>query len=61
MKMVVSKLVVEVDILKAIAEGAGGGQPISTVKPGPKPKTSRPSASPAAPKMPWSCSTRPGP
>jgi hypothetical protein len=30
---------VEVDILKAIAEGVGGGRPISTVKPGPKPKT----------------------
>jgi hypothetical protein len=37
-------LVVEVDILKAIAEGVGGGRPISTVKPGPKPKTSSPSA-----------------
>ena len=29
----------EVDILKAIAEGVGGSRPISTVKPGPKPKT----------------------
>jgi hypothetical protein len=40
-----TKIVVEVDILKAIAEGVGGGRPISTVKPGPKPKTSSPSAS----------------
>jgi hypothetical protein len=38
-KMIGSKLVVEVDILKAIAEGVGGGRPIRTVKPGPKPKT----------------------
>jgi hypothetical protein len=36
-KMVGSKLVVEVDILKAIAEGVGGSRPVSTVKPGPKP------------------------
>jgi hypothetical protein len=34
-KMVGSKLVVEVDILKAIAEGVGGARPVSTVKPGP--------------------------
>jgi len=38
-KMVGSKLVVEVDILKAIAEGVGGARPVSTVRPGPKPKT----------------------
>jgi hypothetical protein len=37
-KMVGSKLVVEVDILKAIAEGVGGARPVSTVRPGPKPK-----------------------
>ena len=43
-KMIGSKLVVEVDILRAIAEGVSGGRPISTVKPGPKPKTSSPSA-----------------
>jgi hypothetical protein len=29
--------VVEVDILRAIAEGVSGGRPISSVKPGPKP------------------------
>jgi hypothetical protein len=44
-RVVGTKIVVEVDILKAIAEGVGGGRPISTVKPGPKPKTSNPSAS----------------
>ncbi len=38
-KMIGSKLVVEVDILKAIAEGVGGARPVSTVKPGPKPTT----------------------
>jgi hypothetical protein len=38
-KMVGSKIVVEVDILKAIAEGVGGTRPVSTVRPGPKPKT----------------------
>lgn len=38
-KMVGSKLVVEVDILKAIAKGVGGGGPISTVKSGPEPKS----------------------
>ncbi len=43
-KMVGSTLVVEVDILKAIVEGVGGGRPISTVKPGPKPKTPTSSA-----------------
>ena len=37
-KVVGTKIVVEVDILKAIAEGVSGGRPISTVKPGPKPK-----------------------
>jgi hypothetical protein len=37
-KMVGSKLVVEVDILKAIAEGVAGARPVSTVRPGPKPK-----------------------
>ena len=37
-KMVGSKLVIEVDILKAIAEGVGGARPVSTVRPGPKPK-----------------------
>jgi len=42
-KMVGSKLVVEVDILKAIAEGVGGARPISSVKPGPKPKPPAPS------------------
>ena len=42
-KMVGSKLVVEVDILKAIAEGVGGARPISSVKPGPKPKPPVPS------------------
>ena len=41
-KMVGSKLVVEVDILRAIAEGVSGGRPISTVKPGPKPKSPSP-------------------
>lgn len=40
-----SKLIVEIDILRAIAEGVSGGRPISTVKPGPKPKTSSPPAS----------------
>jgi len=44
-RVVGTKIVVEVDIRKAIAEGVGGGRPISTVKPGPKPKTSGPSAS----------------
>jgi hypothetical protein len=44
-RVVGTKIVVEVDILKAIAEGVGGGRPVSTVKPGPKPKTSSPSAS----------------
>jgi hypothetical protein len=44
-KVVGSKLVVEVDILKAIAEGVGGARPVSTMRPGPKPKTSSPSAS----------------
>ena len=44
-RVVGTKIVVEVDILKAIAEGVGGSRPISTVKPGPKPKTSTPSAS----------------
>jgi hypothetical protein len=34
-----SKLIVEVDILRAIAEGVSGSRPISTLKPGPKPKT----------------------
>jgi hypothetical protein len=38
-KMVGSKLVVEVDILKAIAEGVGGARPVSTMRPGPKPKS----------------------
>jgi hypothetical protein len=37
-KMVGSKLVVEVDILRAIAEGVGGARPISTVKPAPSPR-----------------------
>ena len=37
-KVVGTKIVVEVDILKAIAEGVGGGRPVSTVRPGPKPK-----------------------
>jgi hypothetical protein len=41
-RVIGSRIVVEVDILKAIAEGIGGGRPISTVKPGPKPKTSKP-------------------
>jgi hypothetical protein len=36
-----SKIVVEVDILKAIAEGV---RPVSTVRPGPKPKDSSPTA-----------------
>jgi hypothetical protein len=44
-KVVGSKLVVEVDILKAIAEGVGGARPVSTMRPGPKPKTSSPPAS----------------
>jgi hypothetical protein len=44
-RVVGTKVVVEVDILEAIAEGVGGSRPISTVKPGPKPKTSSPSAS----------------
>jgi hypothetical protein len=44
-KMVGSKLVVEVDILKAIAEGVGGARPVSTVRPGPRPKDSGPAAS----------------
>ena len=44
-RVVGTKIVVEVDILKAIAEGVGGARPISTVKPGPKPKDSSPSAS----------------
>jgi hypothetical protein len=43
-RVVGTKIVVEVDILKAIAEGVCGGRPISTVKPGPKPKNSSPSA-----------------
>ena len=33
------------DILRAIADGGSGGRPISTVKPGPKPKTSSPAGS----------------
>jgi len=42
-KMVGSKLVIEIDILRAIADGIGGARPIGTVKPegskpGPKPK-----------------------
>jgi hypothetical protein len=44
-KMVGTKIVVEVDILKAIAEGVGGARPISTMRPGPKPKDSSPAAS----------------
>jgi hypothetical protein len=44
-RVVGTKIVVEVDILKAIAEGVGGGRPIGTVKAGPNPKTSSPSAS----------------
>jgi hypothetical protein len=44
-RVIGSKIVVKVDIVKAITEGVGGGRPISTVKPGPKPKTSSPSAS----------------
>ena len=40
-----SKLIVEIDILCAIAEGVSGGTPISTVKSGPKPKTASPSTS----------------
>jgi hypothetical protein len=43
-RVVGSKLVVEVDVLKAIAEGVGGSGPVSTVKPGPKPKDSSPAA-----------------
>jgi hypothetical protein len=38
-KVIGSKLVVEVDILRAIAEGVSGGRPITRVRPGPKPKT----------------------
>jgi hypothetical protein len=34
--MVGSKLMVEVDILKAIAAGVGGARPVSIVRPGPK-------------------------
>jgi len=34
-----SKLLVEIDILRLIAEGVSGGRPISSVRPGPKPKT----------------------
>jgi len=44
-RVVGSKIVVEVGFLKAIAEGVGGGRPVSTVKPGPKPKDSSPAAS----------------
>jgi hypothetical protein len=44
-RVVGTKIVVEVDILKAIAEGVGGGRPISSVKPGPKPWTPSTSAS----------------
>ena len=44
-KVVGTKIVVEVDILKAIAEGVGGARPIGTVTPGPKAKTSSGSAS----------------
>jgi hypothetical protein len=44
-KVVGSKLIVEVDILRAIADGVSGARPVSTVRPGPKPKTSGPSAS----------------
>lgn len=38
-RVVGTKIVVEVDILKAIAEGVGGGRPISAVRSGPKLKT----------------------
>jgi hypothetical protein len=38
-KMVGSKLVVEIDILRAIAEGVSGGRPISSVKPGSRRQT----------------------
>jgi hypothetical protein len=44
-RVVGTKIVVEVDILKAIAEGVGGGRPVSTVKPDPKPKDSSPTDS----------------
>jgi hypothetical protein len=44
-RVIGSKIVVEVDILKAIAEGVGGCRPVSTVKPGPKPEDSGPAAS----------------
>jgi len=44
-RVVGTKIVVEVDILKATAEGVGGARPVSTVRPGPKPKTSSPPAS----------------
>lgn len=36
-KMVGTKIVVEIDIVRCIAEGVGGSRPVSTVKPGPKP------------------------
>ena len=43
-RVVGSKIGVKVHILKVIAEGVGGGRPISPVNPGPKLKTSTPSA-----------------
>ena len=43
-KVVGSKLSVEVDILRAIAEGVGGGRPISTVKAGPEAEGLQPSS-----------------
>src|SRR5262245_33298219 len=58
-RVVGTKIVVEVDILKAIAEGVGGARPISTVKPGPKPKP--PASSQANPNALVMCSARPGP
>jgi hypothetical protein len=44
-KVVGTKIVADADILRAIAEGVSGGRPISSAKPGPKPKPSSPSAS----------------
>jgi hypothetical protein len=42
-RVVGTRIVVEVDILKAIAEGVSGARPVSTVRPGPKPETPAPS------------------
>ncbi len=50
-KVVGGKLLIEVDVVRAIAESAGGGvkPPAGSPKPGPKPQPAKPTATPAAP------------